>query len=123
MAQGTTKSEPAVEGELEPSDVELRNPTVVLSVRLDDSTARQLHKIAKRRGIRLSDVLREAAAAYASAGALDSGVRVAIEGGDQSYPVRVALGSWPVRNEAPLQTGREWENQVWGAHQPETALT
>jgi predicted DNA-binding ribbon-helix-helix protein len=100
MEESKAKTESPVEDEPERSDMELRNPSVVLSVRLDDATTRQLHRIAKRRGVRLSDVLREAAIAYASADALGSGVRVVIEGGVQHYPVQVALGTWPVSSES-----------------------
>lgn len=103
MAESTTKTDAPVERALEPADVELRNPTVVLSMRLDDATARQLHRIAKRRGVRLSDVLREAAAAYAATEASAPGARVAIAGGEALYPVEVALGNWPMSTADPYR--------------------
>jgi hypothetical protein len=103
MAEGTTKTEQPVERALEPVDVELRNPTVVLSMRLDDATARQLHRIAKRRGVRLSDVLREAAVAYAATESSTLGARVAIVGGEELYPVEVSLGNWPMSTADPYR--------------------
>jgi hypothetical protein len=57
--------EAIVSGGLEPLDVEVRNPTIVLSVRLDDATVRQLRVLARERGVRISDLLREAAGALA----------------------------------------------------------
>ena len=101
MAEGTTKTDSPVEGALELADVELRNPTVVLSMRLDDATARQLHRIAKRRGVRLSDVLREAAVAYAATETSTLGARVAIVGGEELYPVEDSLGTWPMSTADP----------------------
>ena len=54
---------------LAPLDVEARYPTIVLSVRLDDATARQLRVLAHERGVRISDLLREAASALAEGSA------------------------------------------------------
>lgn len=51
---------------LEPLDVEVRSATVVLSVRLDDATARRLRSLARQRGVRISDILREAADSIAA---------------------------------------------------------
>ena len=49
--------------------IEVKAPTVVMSVRMDDRTARQLHRLArKQRGVRVSDVLRDAAVEYARTG-------------------------------------------------------
>lgn len=53
------------ESTLEQVDVEVRSPSIVLSVRLDEQTAKRLHGIARERGVRISDLLREAATAYA----------------------------------------------------------
>ena len=50
---------------LEKMDIEVRSPTIVLSVRLDDATARQLRILAQERGIRISELLREAAVSLA----------------------------------------------------------
>jgi hypothetical protein len=50
---------------LEKMEIEVRNPTIVLSVRLDDATARQLRTLARERGIRISELLREAAVSLA----------------------------------------------------------
>lgn len=55
-----------IEDRLERVDVEVRSPSVVLSVRLDEETAKQLHQLARRRHVRMSVLLREAAAAYAA---------------------------------------------------------
>ena len=124
MAQGTTKTESTIEGRLEPSDVELRNPSVVLSVRLDDDTARLLHRLAKRRGVRISDVLREAAVAYATTEVSESGVPVAIVGGDERYPVEVTLGSWPVSTEDPHRHRIGSKTLPWvSGQQPQTVRT
>ncbi len=54
--------------DLEPVDIAVRDPSVVLSVRLDGETARQLHAIASVRGSRISDVLRDAAVEFARTG-------------------------------------------------------
>jgi Ribbon-helix-helix protein, copG family len=51
--------------DLEPLDIEVRSPTIVLSVRLDDATARRLRVLAHQRGMRISDLLREAASSLA----------------------------------------------------------
>lgn len=50
---------------LEPMDIEVRRPTIVLSVRLDDVTARRLRGLAQERGVRISELLREAAMSLA----------------------------------------------------------
>ena len=122
MAQGTTKNEPTVEGEMEPSEIELRNPTVVLSVRLDDGTARLLHRLAKQRGVRISDVLREAAVAYAAAEPIESGTPVAIVGGAERYPIEVTVGSWPVMTDPyRLRTGSR--TIPWLSNEPQPAHT
>ena len=54
--------------DLEQSDIELRNPSVVLSVRLDGATAKALHQLAVHRGERVSEVLREAVLACVRTG-------------------------------------------------------
>lgn len=56
-----------VNDELERVEVEVRSPSLVLSVRLDEPTAKRLHALARQRGVRISDLLREAATAYAVA--------------------------------------------------------
>lgn len=55
--------------DLEPAEIEVRNPTVVVSARLDADLARQLTKLARQQNRRLSDLLREAAAIYAAVAA------------------------------------------------------
>jgi len=123
MAQGTTKSESTVEGQLEPSDIELRNTTVVLSVRLDDGTARLLHRLAQRGGVRISDVLREAAVAYAAAEATEGSVRVAIMGGNETYPVEVTLGRRSVSTEDPYRQRTGSGTLPWAGQQAQIVRT
>lgn len=67
MAQGTSEGE-EVTDRFEPIVVESKNPTIVLSVRLEEATAKELHRWARQRGVRVSDVLREAAVHYAKVG-------------------------------------------------------
>lgn len=55
-------------GALEEVDIEVRNPTVVMSVRLDGETARAVGALARAKGRKVSEILREAAVAYAAAG-------------------------------------------------------
>lgn len=57
--------EPEATDRLEKMEIEVRSPTIVLSVRLDDATARQLRTLALERGIRISELLREAAVSLA----------------------------------------------------------
>ena len=59
------------EERLERVEVELRSPTVVLSVRLDEETAKALHALARQRGLRISDLMREAATAFAASAPKD----------------------------------------------------
>lgn len=87
------RSKPAqvdeVAGEdLEPVDIAVRDPSVVLSVRLDGDTARQLRAIARRRGTRISDVLRDAAVECARMGSAETGISLEMEGAD----LRVVIG-------------------------------
>jgi len=58
--------------DLEQIDVELRNPSVVLSVRLDGETAKALHQLARQRGARVSEALREAVVAWVASGAAEA---------------------------------------------------
>lgn len=62
--------------DLEEVDVEVRNPTVVMSVRLDGNTARAVGALARAKGRKVSDILREAAVAYAASGGASSNVMV-----------------------------------------------
>ena len=79
----------AVDAEdLEPVDIAVRDPSVVLSVRLDSGTARQLHAMARLRGSRISDVLRDAAVEFARTGLAETGVSLEMEGAD----LRVVIG-------------------------------
>jgi hypothetical protein len=63
---------------LEPIDVKLRDPSIVLSVRLPDRLARLLHAEAKARGVRMSEVLRIAVEEHLS-GVRTSGNAVSVE--------------------------------------------
>ena len=74
--------------DLEPVDIAVRDPSVVLSVRLDSGTARQLHAMARLRGSRISDVLRDAAVEFARRGTAESGTSLEMEGAD----LRVVIG-------------------------------
>lgn len=58
--------------DLEQIDVELRNPSVVLSVRLDGDTAKALHQLARKRGERVSEALREAVVAWVASAAAEA---------------------------------------------------
>jgi hypothetical protein len=80
----------------EPVEIELRSPTVVLSVRLDEATAKALHRIARQRGLKLSDVLRDAAVTYARYAADEPSRSVAYL--DQ----RVGVGSAAARSEGRI---------------------
>lgn len=75
--------------DLEPVDIALRSPSVVLSVRLDGDTARQLHAIARLRGSRISDVLRDAAVEFVRMGSGATGMSLEMEGAD----LRVVIGT------------------------------
>jgi hypothetical protein len=52
-------------------EIQVKDPTIVVSVRLDASTAKQLGQLAQIKGQRLSDLLREAVTAYAATGGLE----------------------------------------------------
>jgi hypothetical protein len=86
---------------LEPIDVEVRGPSVVLSVRLDGDTARALHALARRRSRRLSDLMREAAASLLRDSGSDS-PRYLVSGAG----VKVTVGDWSAGslNARPDQT-------------------
>lgn len=87
--RSTTAKVDAVDAEdLEPVDIAARDPSVVLSVRLDSGTARQLHAMARLRGSRISDVLRDAAVEFARMGSTDTGVSLEMAGAD----LRVVIG-------------------------------
>lgn len=90
MAKSKTRTISAVTEELEPLEVEVKAPTVVLSVRLDEATAKRLHAIAKRRGVRVSDVLRDAATAFGETHAVGHGFAV---NWYEASPKRFELGT------------------------------
>lgn len=79
-------------------DVEVRTPTVVLSVRLEEEVAKELHRQAKQRGVRVSDILREAARQYARTASQASGVVYVVEGGRN-----VGLGVSSVSTQSPRE--------------------
>ena len=72
MATGKVNRRPSEERHLEQIDLAVEPRSVVVSVRLDPATARQIMGIAKREKRRVSDVLRDAAAAYASTASTDN---------------------------------------------------
>jgi hypothetical protein len=82
-------------------DVEVRTPTVVLSVRLDEKVAKELHRQAKQRGVRVSDILREAARQYAQTTPRPSGAVYVVEGGQN-----VGLGVSSVSTQSPREVRR-----------------
>lgn len=92
MAGGTGTAEMTPDNGLEREDIEIRAPSVVVSVRLDQETAKRLHRMARDQGRRMSDVLRDAAVALASRReAVDQPVSE-VSGAD--FTVR--SGQWPV---------------------------
>jgi hypothetical protein len=93
--------------ELEPADIVVRDPSVVLSVRIDSGTARQLHTIAKQRGARISDVLRDAAAEYARTKAGDPEMRFELMGPG----LRVVVGRRTVDTDIARATGSGSEEE------------
>lgn len=97
MATRTTKAE-QVTDRYDPLDVELRNPTVVLSVRLDEVVAKELHRWARQRGVRVSDILRDAAIQYAKTGPEQADVSYTVRGG-----LNVGIGISSVTTEAPRE--------------------
>ena len=84
------------EDRLEPVDVEMRSPSVVLSVRLDDLTARRLHGIARARGVRISDLLREAAVTLAASANREAGPHYLVKYAQS----RIALGTASVDSQS-----------------------
>jgi hypothetical protein len=66
--------------DLEEVDIEVREPTVVMSVRLDGGTAKAIAALARTKGRKVSDVLREAAASYAASGGEPHGATFEIRG-------------------------------------------
>jgi predicted transcriptional regulator len=67
------------EMELEPSDIELRDPSVVLSVRLDGPTAKALHQLARQRGERVSVLLRGAVVACVRSGFMEQDLHYRVQ--------------------------------------------
>jgi len=78
--------------ELELQEFDSRPRSVVLSVRLDLETARRLHHMARRRGVRVSDLLREAAKAFVDREEVDSWPAVEVVGG---VTFSVGRAPWP----------------------------
>jgi hypothetical protein len=111
MAEGKmTDKDETEEIELEASDVELRNPSVVLSVRLDGATAKALHQLARKRDARMSDLLRDAVAAYVRSGAADQQPHFAV----QSRVVSFVVGAPSVWTEQPDQPSEKTgETVAW----------
>ncbi len=107
-AAGETMMDRREGGELIEVDIDVRTPTVVLSVRVDDETARQLHRLAKRRGVRVSDVLRDAAIEYAQAGWREGESSFEVSGLD----VRVSIGQRGVSSHASgrmtIKSDQDW---------------
>lgn len=115
MAKGASASR-SEEVTLEPSDLELRNPTVVMSVRLDNDTARRLHATASTRGMKVSELLREAANYYLNAGGVPADKYI-VTGKDVT---RLAIGGASARYETPSagQVDPRPAIATWGEPQP-----
>jgi len=105
MAAGAAKAKP-MNDRFEDLDVELRNPTVVLSVRLEEGVAKELHRLAKQEGVRVSDVLREAARLYARTGPAGKGVAYTVEGGKN-----VGIGISSITTQSPREVRRPFTQQ------------
>lgn len=122
MAKSTPSASGAKEVRLEESDLELTDPTIVMSVRLDNVTARRLHAAAKSRGVRVSELLREAATQY-----LNSGTPLApnyiVTGKDVT---RISVGGASARYEQPETIVRNLEmsdDRAWRAPHSSPAAT
>jgi hypothetical protein len=107
-AKETVNIEPA-DPELEEITIEVRSPSVVVSVRVDSDTARQLHKLANRRGVRVSDVLRDAAVEYARTGWLEAEGGIQVTGPD----IRVSVGRRGTNSEGGSRAEVK-NNPGWG---------
>ena len=116
MAKGASETRSSEEVTLEPSDLELRDPSVVMSVRLDNDVARRLHAAAKTRGLKVSELLREAATFYLNAGDM-SGPKYVVTG---KGVTRVAVGGVSARFDTPggLQLEPAPGVRTWGEAQP-----
>lgn len=85
---------------LEPVEVDNRPTSVVVSVRLESDLARELTGVARTRGLRLSDVLREAARTYSARLGWAEAVNYEVQG----PRLQVSLGAQPWRsNRAPVE--------------------
>lgn len=93
--------------DLEPIDVELRNPSVVVSVRLDRDTAQRLSGLARVTGRRVSDLLREAASTYVAQGVERPGPTFVVSSVSLDVPVGRPYLTRSGRTE------REPEDQRW----------
>jgi hypothetical protein len=116
MAAGATKADQMTD-RYEALDIELRNPTVVLSVRLDEAVAKELHRWAKQRGVRVSDILRDAASQYARVGPAEVSYTV---GGGLNVGIGISSVSTEAAREARqvathLQPPATWFTGVLGA--------
>lgn len=109
MAKGATAQRAVEVDDLEPIDVEVRNPSIVLSVRLDGDTARALHALARRRGRRLSDLMREAAADLLGQAGSES-PRYLVSGAG----LKVTVGDWS----GDGSSSRPDETHTWQPSEP-----
>jgi hypothetical protein len=111
MAEDKMTDENKIEEiELEASDVELRNPSVVLSVRLDGATAKALHQLARKRDARMSDLLRDAVAAYVRSGSGDQQPHFAVQSSVASFVVG-APSVWTEQPDQPSE--KTGETVAW----------
>lgn len=120
MAKGAPETRDSAEMRLEASDLVLRDPTVVMSVRLDNVSARRLHAVARNRGLKVSELLREAATYYLNSGDVP-GPKYVVTG---KGVTRVAVGGVSARFDAP---GMQIEPapagvRIWGETQPSRVI-
>lgn len=100
---------------LEPIEVDNRPTSVVVSVRLESDLARELTAVARSRGLRLSDVLREAAKNFAARPGWTEQINYEVQG-----PLHVTFGAPAWRsNRTPIQVSEPvtelvgpWRSQV-----------
>ena len=101
---------------LERIDVDNRPTSVVVSVRLESDLARELGGVARTRGVRLSDVLREAAKTYAARAPWADAVNYEVQG----PRLQVTIGAQPWRSsrasveikEPAAEPAEQWGTQV-----------
>lgn len=103
--------------QLEPVEVDNRPTSVVVSVRLESDLARELTMAARTRGLRLSDVLREAARAFSARPGWKESLSYQVQAqitGQEPLFVRVGVPAW----ESPQRRLLEWNPEPSDAPAP-----